>query len=54
MARNAKRATANAERVVRVQNGWLILLVEIALFLAGVGLMVFSIEGFAVNKQKPL
>ena len=44
MTMNMKQATANAERVVRVQNGWLMLPVVFGLLLAGFGLLVFSIE----------
>jgi len=44
MTMNMKQAAANAERVVRVQNGWLMLAVVVGLLLAGLGLLVFSIE----------
>lgn len=43
MSRN--QAAANAERVVRVQNGWLMLAVMVGLFLVGISLLIFSIEG---------
>jgi SPFH domain / Band 7 family len=44
MTMNMKQAAANAERVVRVQNGWLMLPVVFGLLLAGLGLLVLSIE----------
>ena len=53
MTMNMKQAVANAERVVRVQNGWLILAVVVGLLLAGLGLLVFSIENGASTTGQP-
>src|SRR6266850_2340659 len=53
MTMNMKQATANAERVVRVQNGWLMLPVVFGLLLAGFGLLVFSIENGTRTTGQP-
>lgn len=50
---NMKQAAANSERVVRVQNGWLMLAVVLGLLLAGLGLLVFSIENGARTIGQP-
>jgi regulator of protease activity HflC (stomatin/prohibitin superfamily) len=39
---NTKQAAANAERVVRVQSGWLMLIVVLGLLLADIALLEFS------------
>jgi regulator of protease activity HflC (stomatin/prohibitin superfamily) len=44
MTMNMKQAAANAERVVRVQNGWVMLPVLVALLLADIALLIFSME----------
>jgi len=53
MTMNMKQAAANAERVVRVQNGWLMLPVVFGLLLAGFGLLVFSIENGTRTTGQP-
>jgi len=44
MTMNMKPAAANAERVVRVQNGWVMLPVLVGLLLADIALLIFSME----------
>jgi regulator of protease activity HflC (stomatin/prohibitin superfamily) len=53
MTMNMKQAAANAERVVRVQNGWLMLAVVVGLLLAGLGLLVFSFENGTSTTGQP-
>jgi regulator of protease activity HflC (stomatin/prohibitin superfamily) len=53
MTMNMKQAAANAERVVRVQNGWLMLPVVFGLLLAGLGLLVFSVENGTRTTAQP-
>jgi regulator of protease activity HflC (stomatin/prohibitin superfamily) len=53
MTMNMKQVAANAERVARVQNGWLMLAVVVGLLLAGLGLLVFSIENGASTTGQP-
>ncbi|HEY6769582.1 MAG TPA: hypothetical protein VI386_32990, partial [Candidatus Sulfotelmatobacter sp.] len=50
---NMKQATANAERVVRVQNGWLMLAVVVGVLLAGLGLLVLSFENGTSTTGQP-
>ncbi len=44
MTMNMKQAAANAERVVRVQNGWVMLPGLIGLLFADITLLIFAIE----------
>src|SRR6266478_6698101 len=44
MTMNMKQAAANAERAVRVQNGWVMLPVLVALLLADIALLIYAIE----------
>src|SRR5438132_367313 len=44
MTMNTKQAAANAERVVRVQNGWVMLPVLVGLLFADITLLIFAIE----------
>jgi regulator of protease activity HflC (stomatin/prohibitin superfamily) len=44
MTMNMKQAAANAERVVRVQNGWVMLPVLVGLLLADIALLIFLME----------
>lgn len=44
MTMNTKQATANVERVVRVQNGWIMLIVVVGLLLGDAALLIFSIQ----------
>jgi regulator of protease activity HflC (stomatin/prohibitin superfamily) len=44
MTMNMKQGTANAERVVGVQNGWVMLPVLVGLLLADIALLMFSLE----------
>jgi regulator of protease activity HflC (stomatin/prohibitin superfamily) len=53
MAMNMKQAAANAERVVRVQNGWLMLAVVAGILLAGMALLIFSIENGTRTTGQP-
>ena len=53
MTMNTKQAAANSERVVRVQNGWLMLPVVFGLLLASLGLLVFSIENGTRTTGQP-
>src|SRR5258708_29266450 len=53
MTMNMKQTAANTERVVRVQNGWFMLAVEVGLLLAGLGLLVFSIESGTRTTGQP-
>jgi regulator of protease activity HflC (stomatin/prohibitin superfamily) len=44
MTMNTKQATANVEQVVRVQNGWVVLVVVVGLLLGDAALLIFSIQ----------
>src|SRR5207249_12164390 len=44
MTMNTKQATVNLERVVRVQNGWVMLVVVIGLLLGDAVLLIFSVQ----------
>jgi len=44
MTMNMKQAAANAERVVRVQNGWVMVPVLVGLLFADITLLIFAIE----------
>src|SRR5208283_6138684 len=54
MAMNTKQAVANAERVVLVQNGWVMLPIVVALLLADLALLIFSIgdEAFVTGQVR--
>jgi regulator of protease activity HflC (stomatin/prohibitin superfamily) len=53
MTMNMKQAAANAERVVRVQNGWVMLVVVLGLLLADIALLEFSRAGNQESGQQP-
>ena len=44
MAMNTKQTAANVEQVVRVQNGWVMLVVVVGLLLFDTALLIFSIQ----------
>jgi regulator of protease activity HflC (stomatin/prohibitin superfamily) len=53
MTMNMKQAAANAERVVRVQNGWVMLPVLVGLLLADIALLIFSMEQGTRTTSQP-
>ena len=50
---NTNKVTAAHEQVVRVQNGWAMLILLIAALLADIGLMVFSIKDGVETTGEP-
>jgi len=50
---NMKQAAANAERVVHVQNGWVLLPVLVGLLLADIALLIFSMEEGTRTTSQP-
>lgn len=50
---NTKQATANVERAVRVQNGWVMLVVVIGLLLGDAALLIFSIQDGTRTSGQP-
>jgi regulator of protease activity HflC (stomatin/prohibitin superfamily) len=53
MTMNMKQAAANAERVVHVQNGWVLLPVLVGLLLADIALLIFSMEEGTRTTSQP-
>ena len=53
MTMNTKQAAANAERVVRVQNGWVMLPVLVGLLFADITLLIFAIEEGTRTTSQP-
>lgn len=50
---NTKQATVNLERVVRVQNGWVMLVVVIGLLLGDAVLLIFSVQDGTRASDQP-
>lgn len=50
---NTKQATVNVERAVRVQNGWVMLVVVIGLLLGDAALLIFSIQDGTRTSGQP-
>ena len=50
---NTKQATANVERAVRVQNGWVMLVVVIGLLLGDAALLIFSVPDGTRTSGQP-
>src|SRR6267143_4188758 len=53
MTMNMKQAVANAERVVNVQNGWVMLPVLVGLLLADIALLISAIENRTQTTDQP-
>src|SRR5208337_2194654 len=53
MTMNTNQTAANVEKVVRVQNGWTMLVVVVGLLLGDAALLIFSIQGGTQASNQP-